>query len=309
MQPNKKKIAGVIAIAVLLVLIWPVSRLFLSSPQNTRKTVQFIRSGKQVDLSKFASQVEQEPGQPAVVRQPVVTPEMIEAEFYSYISSPALPHLPLIEKPAYNKPSVATASGKVAVAATGNTVRRSRGAAAPARRGSRHSFGSEAAPAVLAGTTGNSAQFPAKLFGDVLLQLETPVQIQVLESFRVKGCEIKKNTIITALAKPNGRRVELTVTGLPACGEMLSCRFAAYDSGGLRGLYAVLPGAGQGGAQAAAGTARREAVQTANGLLSTYGGAVGRVIGAGLSDAVSSAGTTNNAILLTEGTRMVFKAE
>ncbi len=312
MKLDKKKTTGVVVIATLLLLIWPLSRLFTGSSQPTRSTVQFIRSGKQVDLSKFASQVDPGAEQPAGSRQSIRTPEMIKAEFHAYVSSPALPYLPLFENPAHNKPTVATASGKVAVAATGNTAGRSQGTTASARRGFRHSFGEETTPAASvapAATPGNSAQFPAKLFGDVQLLLEAPVQIQVLENFWVKGCEIRKNTIITAVAKRNSQRVELTVTGLPGCGEMLLCRFSAYDSGGLRGLYAGTPNAGQGGAQAAAGTARREAVQTANGLLSAYGGAMGRVIGSGLSDVVYSAGTPNNAILLMEGTKMVFKAE
>lgn len=302
---------------LLLTFIVLAPRLFFAAADNDAGGTRILRRQSPVDLSHFASHVE--PGLeprtssasfPAAGNGNPLSPEEIRQAFDAYVHSAPLPQLPLLEPP-LNKPAKATASGKVAVAPAGASLRPSNPAPEKEKRGFRHSFsGPQAADVAAVVPAGNSRRFRARLFDDMVLAGEAPVQLQVLESFVINGCEVKKNTVVTALAKRSGNRVELELTSLQACGELHACAFSAYGGDGQRGLYLQGGSAGaEKGAEVAAASVKREAWQAANGVLSAYGGAAGRIVGSGLSDVVNGSGQYDNSIRLAEGTKVTFKAD
>ena len=307
----------VCCLVLLLTLYWVIPRLFSSSSAKgggQRGSVQFIKKDRSVDLSKFSSQVDFDTeftyrGSSSLSSGNKGsswprTPEEVRQEFDDYVYSTPLPKLPLFAE-RLKRPASATASQQVVVA--------DRGAVAPAaenrqeRRGFSLSFtqdGSEA-PAVSAQ---ESRQFQAKLFSDAKVGAEAQVKIQVLEAFVLNGCEIKKNTILTALARRSGNRMDIYLTSLPACDGWVNCNFIAYSTDGQRGLYLNAAERGfDSRSQTAVEADTREASHAATGLLSAYGGAAGRVLGSGLSDALHSSGRADNTVSLSEGTKILFK--
>lgn len=316
---NKKKIIGVVCCLVLLLVISViVPRLFfpLSAKDGRQQgNVQFIKKRQSVDLSKFASQVDFDAEfTPRAGASPPLgdrsnsrprTPEEVKQDFDDYVYSAPFPKLPLFaEQP--KRPASATASQPVAVADRGAVAH------SPAdkqeRRGFSHSFIQEGGETLVAASPQECGAFQAKLFNDVKVGIEAQVKVQVLEAFVLNGCEIKKNTVLTALAKRSANRMDIYLTSLPACNGWINCHFTAYSVDGQRGLYLNTATSGlDRGSQTAVETVAREASQAATGLLSAYGGVAGRVLGSGVGDVLHGSGRVDNTVTLTEGTKILFK--
>jgi hypothetical protein len=314
---DKKKITGVVyCLVLLLATCLAIPRLFFSSTGDGRRsTVQFIRKGQPVDLSKFSSQMSDDwhfsvGGSAAAPNENMAdswprTEEEIRQSFDNYVYSTPCPKIPLFTEQ-QKRPASATASQQVVVA--------DRGAATAVstdkqeRRGFRRSFTNEANEATVVASTQESTQFQAKLFSDVKMGMEAQVKVQVLEAFVLNGCEIKKNTILTALARRSGNRVDIYLSAIPACNSWVNCHFTAYSTDGQRGLYLnITESTLDRSSQTAVDAAAREASQAATGLLSVYGGVAGRVLGSGLNDALRTTGRVDNTVTLSEGTKILFK--
>ncbi len=309
MKLTKKQIAGASLIAIFVIGGVLLLRLLFSSPaQNSHQSVRFIQRSGEVNLSRFATQVEAGM-EPAPARQTSWSSETIKEDFDAYISSPPIPKIPLLEEPAYEpayKPAMAkTKSGQIVSAEEVFEVKRNKSAG----RGFRHSFEEDIpATTVISTVKEQSPPFQAKLFADVNLSSEAPVTLQITQAFIVNNCEIKKNTLITAYARRQGQRVEFTLTGIPGCGGMVICSYCAYGVDGKKGLFMEAQ-AGNKGIQTATSSAKREATQAVNSVLSTYGGVAGRVLGSGISDVVSGTGRADNTILLVEGMKVIFRED
>ena len=212
---NKKKITGVVCCLVLLLTAsLVVPRLFFaSSVGGRRNTEQFIRKGRLVDLSRFASQlhVDAEPTNretsslydinSANLQLRII--EEVKQEFNNYVYSPPLPKIPLLTEP-LKRPAPATASQQVAVADRGAISLSATEQQERRRFSCSFSDGSnEGVNASVQENVQKNVQFQAKLFSETKVSMEVQVKVQIYELFMLNDCEIKKNITLTALTERN----------------------------------------------------------------------------------------------------------
>lgn len=87
------------------------------------------------------------------------------------------------------------------------------------------------------------------------------VRIRISQDCMINGVEIKRNTIISAIASFSAERIKLNITSLSYNGQYIDTKLTAYDLDGIQGIF--VPGGikeqtkedvGSSGADAASGT-------------------------------------------------------
>lgn len=82
-----------------------------------------------------------------------------------------------------------------------------------------------------------STSIPAVILNDVIVKNGGNVQIRVLETVKINGYSLKRNTSITGTASINGNRLLIKVPGSNVGGELVDVEFNVYDYQGVEGIY------------------------------------------------------------------------
>jgi len=97
--------------------------------------------------------------------------------------------------------------------------------------------------------------------GNKAVKSGSTVRIRISQDCMINGVEIKRNTIISAIASFSAERIKLNITSLSYNGQYIDTKLTAYDLDGIQGIF--VPGGikeqtkedvGSSGADAASGT-------------------------------------------------------
>lgn len=73
--------------------------------------------------------------------------------------------------------------------------------------------------------------------GNKAVKSGSTVRIRLTEDCLINGVEVKRNTIISAIASFSNERIKLSVTSISYNGQYLDAKLTAYDLDGIQGIF------------------------------------------------------------------------